>query len=367
MASRWFRWGAALAVAFSVAAVPAQILADGGHGNGGAGSQACIDLGRALSIAPNLTHYPGVAAEAVACGRAPGIAATGPGCAALIAATDLDHQLRSDNHPQVKAQYKACRALGTSGSSQGSGAAGGSSSTGNGSTGGGSGSGPGTPGTQPSTLFQDLAGYGWAQSAVVALAQLGILKGVGAGLFDPAGQLTRADFAALMVRMFHLPQPAQPTVFVDVPSGFWAYADIEAAAPYMGRFQLPGGTAFEPNLPETRIDVAATVGTILVAEGAAQLPSTAQAAAVWQRFSDGSAVPAGLEQDAAVAVDLGLMQGLPGGSFGVDQTLDRAQAAVLLYRVLGASETMGAGTVWGTVYGGVYGSAPGQQTSYLLP
>jgi hypothetical protein len=357
--SRPFRWCAALAVALSVAGLPAQTMADGGHG--GAGHQRCADLGRALTLAPNLTHFPGVVAEAVRCGEPANIAATAPGCAALIAAIDLDHRLRSEQHVRVRARYKACVA---SEQSVGSG------SDASGGSGDGGGTGPQTAsGVRPRASFQDLSGYGWAQSAVVTLARLGILQGVGGGRFDPAGQLTRADFAALMVRVFHLPQPAQPTVFTDVPAGFWAYADIEAAAPYMGRFHLPDGLAFEPDLPETRIDVAATIGEIMAADGLAQTPSAARAAAIWQRFSDGAAVPAGLSQDSAVTVELGLMQGLPGGSFGVDQSLDRAQAAVLLYRVLSATETMGsgAGTVWGTVYGGVYGSGGGQKTSYLLP
>lgn len=351
--SRWLRWGAAVGVALSLAALPAQTtMADGGH----EAARACQTLSGALTLAPGLTAYPGVAAQALGCGLPSSTAVAAPACTALIAAADFDHALRGENHPNVRAAYRACLS--------GAQTPGPAPTGGGGSTvvpaGGSSGA--------PTATFQDLAGYAWAQSAVTALAQLGILRGTGAGLFDPAGQLTRAQFAALMVRMFHLSVPAQPTAFVDVPQSDWAYADIIAAAPYMGRFQVPGGVAFEPTLPETRIDVAATVGAILVAEGVAQLPSAAQAAAVWNSFSDGAMVPGGLSQDAAVAVDLNLMKGLPGGSFGVAQPLDRAQAAVLLDRVLGVSETMapGAVTVAGSVYGSVYGGG-GTSANFLLP
>ena len=223
--------------------------------------------------------------------------------------------------------------------------------------------------------FDDLGGFSWAMSDISVLARMGIFKGEGDRHFGPEGHLTRAQFAALMDRMFHLSPPATPEAFVDVQPGFWAYGDIEAAAPYMSVFQVPSGTAFEPDLDMTRIEVAATIGRIEVAENLAQLPSAYDATAIWAQFSDGSQVPTGLEEYAAVAVKLGFMKGYPDGSFGVDRNLNRAEAAVLLYRVLQSTETIG-GTTSGTGYlvgdqassvvVGVYGSAGVSVSSYLL-
>lgn len=193
--------------------------------------------------------------------------------------------------------------------------------------------------------FDDLGGYGWATSAIGKLAKMHILKGIGHGRFDPGGTLTRAQFATLLQRLFALQPPASGGMtFVDVPQGYWAAAAIEAAAPYMTDFQTPGGPAFEPNLPVTRIDVAASIGQIEISDGAAQLPTVAQAQAIWAGFTDGDLVPAGLAQTAAVAVQMKFMVGLPSGSFGVENPIRRAQAAVLLERVLSASEAMSGGT-----------------------
>jgi len=201
-----------------------------------------------------------------------------------------------------------------------------------------------TQGTQGGPGFDDLGGYGWASAAIGQLASLQILRGVGHGQFDPGGTLTRAQFAALIVRLFNLAAPATgATAYVDVPSSYWAASDIAAAAPYMSQFKTPGGPAFEPDLPATRIEVGATIGQLEVAEGAAQLPSTAAAASAFAAFSDGAAVPAGLAPAAAVAVDLSFMKGYPDGTFGVSDAIDRAEAAVLLERVLATGETMGAG------------------------
>jgi hypothetical protein len=192
--------------------------------------------------------------------------------------------------------------------------------------------------------FSDLDGYGWAADDIDLLQSMGIMQGVGADLFRPAGILSRVQFAALLQRVFHLTVPSNPISFVDVPTGYWGYDAVEAAAPYMGEFNTPGGVAFEPNLPMLRIDVAATIGKILVSENLAQLPTAAEAASVWGGFADGSLVPAGLSQYAAVAVQAGIMTGYANGKFGVDDTLNRAQAAVLLVRVLEGTESMPGGT-----------------------
>ncbi len=198
--------------------------------------------------------------------------------------------------------------------------------------------------TGGSQSFSDLGGYGWAQGAIAQLAQMQILHGIGGGRFDPGGTLTRAQFAALLQRVFNLQAPASGgTTFVDVPSGFWGASAIAAAAPYMTEYKLPGGTAFEPDLPATRIDVAASIGEIEVAQGTAQLPSASAAAAIWGAFSDGGTVPAGIAEAAAVAVQMGIMKGYPNGAFGVEDPISRAEAAVLLQRVLSSSETMGGG------------------------
>jgi hypothetical protein len=198
--------------------------------------------------------------------------------------------------------------------------------------------------------FDDLNGFGWAADDINMLQTMGIMNGVGHGRFLPAGRLSRVQFAALLTRVFHLSVPANPITFIDVPPSYWGYDAVEAAAPYMGEFQTPGGLAFEPDLPMLRIDVAATIGKIEVAEGLAQLPTAAQAEAIWAGFTDGSLVPAGISQYAAVAVQSGIMKGYANGSFGVDDTLNRAQAAVLLVRVLEGTETMpgGTGSIGGT-------------------
>ncbi len=60
-------------------------------------------------------------------------------------------------------------------------------------------------GTENSSLrFTDLGNYSWAADAINSLAEDGIIKGTTASTYSPASNITRADFALLLVRAFNL-------------------------------------------------------------------------------------------------------------------------------------------------------------------
>lgn len=90
------------------------------------------------------------------------------------------------------------------------------------------------------------------------LADLGVVKGYPDGTFRPAAPVTRAETAALLVRALSLaagPAPAAPT-FSDLGPDHWAFPVVEAAA-RAGLFKgFPDGT-FRPGEPVTRAQAAA--------------------------------------------------------------------------------------------------------------
>ena len=49
-----------------------------------------------------------------------------------------------------------------------------------------------------STVFSDVPSNQWYAEAVNALAQLDVIRGIGNGLFDPSGKVTRAAFVTLL-------------------------------------------------------------------------------------------------------------------------------------------------------------------------
>jgi hypothetical protein len=204
------------------------------------------------------------------------------------------------------------------------------------------------PGTAQGQPFCDTASVPWAEPAIAALASQGIIKGVAPGQFDPASDVTRAQVAALAQRMFQLPAPATPVAVSDVPSSFWAFADVQAllaALQAHASFSLLSGGAFSPNTAMDRQDASAVTVALLAAGGHLQLLGSAQTLAVLAGVPDAGQIDPTLAAYVATGIKAGVMIGFPGGSFQPQAPLTRAQVAVLLYRV--QQKFMGSATVAG--------------------
>lgn len=105
--------------------------------------------------------------------------------------------------------------------------------------------------------FTDVPANAWYAKAVDTLAALGIVNGVGGGKYAPERPITRAEFCAIAVRFAETRQEST-VVFADVPSSFWAYEQISAAAAY-GWVLGVGNGRFAPNDKITRAQAAAIV------------------------------------------------------------------------------------------------------------
>lgn len=108
------------------------------------------------------------------------------------------------------------------------------------------------PVTVPDASFSDVTGA--AAQAVCALAQRGILTGMGGGLFAPAQHMTRAEFAAAVVRALGL-EPEATAAFSDVAADAW-YAPYVGTASAFGIIQGFGDGTFRPGGIITRQEAA---------------------------------------------------------------------------------------------------------------
>lgn len=182
--------------------------------------------------------------------------------------------------------------------------------------------------------FSDIGDYGWAADAIETLAGEGIIKGNGLGTFDPAGQVTRAQFAALMQRTFSLPAASQLITFNDVDASSWEYAPVEALTPYMDYYQVPGGGyAFHPEQAMDRQDVGTVMVKILAVSNKLPVLSASDTQTVLASVTDASDIAPALQTYVATAIKAGLIKGFPDGSFQPSGSLTRAQIAVLIQRL----------------------------------
>jgi hypothetical protein len=110
------------------------------------------------------------------------------------------------------------------------------------------------------------------------LAATGVIQGRGGDIFDPLGNVTRAEMASLVARAYTLVTgdalPAGPNAFTD-DEGSVHEADINAVAA-AGWVNGVGGGLFNPNGHATRAQVASILTRMLstfVDEGVATLPA----------------------------------------------------------------------------------------------
>ncbi len=94
------------------------------------------------------------------------------------------------------------------------------------------------------------------RTAVEALASRGIINGMGDGSFAPERQMTRAQYAAMVVQALGLQAREHGGIFPDVPAGKWYADEVETAS----RYGLVNGRTdgnFWPEDPITRQEAAA--------------------------------------------------------------------------------------------------------------
>ena len=135
---------------------------------------------------------------------------------------------------------------------------GGSNTGGDGTVGSGGGSNPGDGNTGGNTqekprTFPDIQNH-WAKLFIEGLLAKDLISGFSDGTFKPDQQMTRAQYAALLVKAFNPPAKRNPEVFTDVDNNFWAKDVIQQA--YRSEFMsgFPNKT-FKPNDQVQRVQV----------------------------------------------------------------------------------------------------------------
>ncbi|MEM1425282.1 MAG: S-layer homology domain-containing protein, partial [Cyanobacteria bacterium P01_H01_bin.130] len=109
----------------------------------------------------------------------------------------------------------------------------------------------GNTGGGVTTPRDDVTGH-WAEAFIKALIERDIMKGFAEdGTFRPQNDLTRAQFAALLIKAFSLPLKRSPARFWDVSGTFWGASAIDRCYRMGFLSGFPDGS-FRPNDPLTR-------------------------------------------------------------------------------------------------------------------
>ncbi len=171
----------------------------------------------------------------------------------------------------------------------------------------------------------------WAGRQIEVIAAKGAIVGKSEGVFAPQDNVTRGEFARMLIGALDLENASAKENFADVNASDW-FAPYVAAAVKHGIIAGRSADQFEPNATITRAEMAAMITRALKATQ--NLDTTvSNADDLLKDFADASSIHPSLRNSVAFAVSKGLLFG-DAGKLDPNGNATRAQAAVMLYRVL---------------------------------
>ncbi|MGB9867875.1 MAG: S-layer homology domain-containing protein [Bacillota bacterium] len=181
--------------------------------------------------------------------------------------------------------------------------------------------------------FEDVKGH-WAQQNVEVLAGRRVIKGVTDTTFEPESPVTRAQFAALTVRLLGLPErkPSQAT-FADVAQDDWFFGAVETAASF-GIVRGMGDGTFRPNEKITREQLAVMVVNAMRVAGMPGSLQGGELESVLGAFADAGQLSSWAREQAAIAAKHGIVKGRAPGTLEPRADATRAEASTMLVRLL---------------------------------
>ncbi|WP_138754566.1 S-layer homology domain-containing protein [Paenibacillus sinopodophylli] len=165
----------------------------------------------------------------------------------------------------------------------------------------------------------------WASDTLQEWVSEGLLKGDATGNLNENQSITRAEFVALVNRVFNYSDTSSQ-VFADVAATKW-YADEFSKAFAAGIVQGDAAGLMKPNASITRAEVA------VVLANAFRL--TAQNGNAYSGFSDGRAVAAWAQDAVSALLEKQYVQGRSGNQFAPSAQITRAEAVVMIDNVMG--------------------------------
>ena len=181
-------------------------------------------------------------------------------------------------------------------------------------------------GEAPDLPFSDVTESDWFYDAVTYAYENGLMDGVGAGLFAPNSETTRAQLVTILHRLAGQPAPSGDSGFSDVETGTW-YTDAVAWAAQNGIVNGVSDTQFAPGDDITREQLA----VILYRYATYQGYDVSQRADL-SGFVDAGTISTYAQEALSWANAQGLVLGFEDDSLRPQGNASRAQIAAVLMR-----------------------------------
>lgn len=170
--------------------------------------------------------------------------------------------------------------------------------------------------------FSDIKDIAWAKDAINKLSKKGIINGKGDNLFAPYDNITREEFASILVRLLGVNEVSSDINFSDVSDSAW-YAKTVKAAAYEGIVMGKGDGSFGVGENITRQDMAVMLYRALKLNEEALEDS---------KFPDDADIADYAKKAVYGLKEKSVFSGYSDGRFKPNELATRAQAAVVIYR-----------------------------------
>ncbi|MBD8497237.1 S-layer homology domain-containing protein [Paenibacillus arenosi] len=183
-------------------------------------------------------------------------------------------------------------------------------------------------------VFKDTIGH-WAQSSIEHLTAKQIVKGVSINSFDPNGKVTRAEFAAMLVRAAGWKGSSQLSAssFKDVQANDWFAVAVQTAVERGLVKGMQDGT-FQPNVPISREQMAGMLERFMKLVDAELQGKSENVIQVANHYKDVSHISSWARSSMAGLVSNKLMVGIDEHKLAPQAQTTRAETVKILERCL---------------------------------
>lgn len=183
--------------------------------------------------------------------------------------------------------------------------------------------------------FSDMAGH-WAEAAVNDMGSRKVVNGTGQGRFSPDQAITRAEFAAIVVRGLGLKLAEGSSSFSDVAGDAW-YSDAVHTAYSSGLISGYQDGTFRPDSLITREEAMTIIARAMKLTELKSELAPASADEVLRTFTDASEVSNWAVSGVADCIQSGIVSGRSVSLLAPGAQMTRAELATIVERLLRVS------------------------------
>lgn len=182
-----------------------------------------------------------------------------------------------------------------------------------------------------SAKFADVSTDFWGFDPIAKAAERLLVMGVGDGIFNPAGNATRAEFGTIIIRSGGvLVTEYDKTSYKDVFETDWYYDSI-CIANALGILKGDDGHAY-PNNKVSRVEGMAMACRMMKLKGLIPEMTAEEAEEILSAYADADEVPEWARIEVAMCIKSGIIVGSD-GKILPNANLDRTQAAAIAVRI----------------------------------